>query len=184
MCDSIGCKFVLTCSLVVHYVYIYSVCSSCWFTYSRCAVGLCCVVVYLTWHACTVLVSLLMHMHTHTCTHTHLSHVHTLVTCTHTCHMYTHLSHVHTLVTCTHTLVTCTHAHTHSSHVRTLVICTHNHYSHNYSSPLRRALHDAPGFGPSSECIHTTAACSGTTQGYPWLVKSVALHMAHLYIGM
>ena len=114
MCDSIGCKFVLTCSLVVHYVYIYSVCSSCWFTYSRCAVGLCCVVVYLTWHACTVLVSLLMHMHTHTCTHTHLSHVHTLVTCIHTCHMYTHTCHMHT---CTHTLVTRTHTrhmHTHS----------------------------------------------------------------------
>ena len=124
MCDSIGCKFVLTCSLVVHYVYIYSVCSSCWFTYSRCAVGLCCVVVYLTWHACTVLVSLLMHMHTHTCTHTHLSHVHTLVTCIHTCHMYTHLSHVHTHLSHAHMHTHTRHTYAHSSYAHTLITHT------------------------------------------------------------
>ena len=84
---------------------------------------------------------------------------------------------------------TCTHTHqhsslthsslTHSSHA--LVTHTHTGHSHNYPSPLHRALHDAPGYGPSSECIHITAACSDTTQGYPWLVKSIALH---LYIGV
>lgn len=73
-------------------------------------------------------------------------------------------------------------SHTHHTHLsHTHLSHTHTGHSHNYPSPLHRTLHDAPGYGPSSECIHITAACSGTTQGYPWLVKSIALH---LYIGM
>ena len=73
-------------------------------------------------------------------------------------------------------------SHTHHTHLsHTHLSHTHTGHSHNYPSPLHRTLHDAPGYGPSSECIHITAACSGTAQGYPWLVKSIALH---LYIGM
>ena len=103
------------------------------------------------------------HAHIHINTrHSHTRHSHSSLT---------HLSHVLPFTHSSHTLIT------HTRH-------THTRHSHNFPSPLHRTLHDAPGYGPSSECIHITAACSGTTQGYPWLVKSITLHMAHLYIGM